>query len=108
MGKLDFSSTGRLPHGRRGLKFLIVIKAHLNQKSRLPHGRRGLKFHTLFAAFEVLQSPSSRKAGIEIENPSVVNLVKWVAFLTEGETENRLIWWVFLGSLVAFLTEGGD
>ena len=51
---------------------------------RLPHGRRGLKFRLPRRFFTPLESPSTRKAWIEINN-TVDNLgVVVVAFHTEG------------------------
>ena len=55
----------RLPHGRRGLKYWCVWRL-CGLRRRLPHGRRGLKLCYEYFYVAGIQSPSSRKAGIEI------------------------------------------
>ncbi len=52
--------------------------------SRLPHGRRGLKYTKKQEHSTDQQSPSSRKAGIEISEVHRTSEITRVAFLTEG------------------------
>ncbi len=54
------------------------------ENGRLPHGRRGLKWVWVYLITYVDESPSSRKAGIEILIFASRIAHSSVAFLTEG------------------------
>ena len=72
---IDAVFEGRLPHGRRGLKWLVVLHASPRSPRRLPHGRRGLKFGLMIAENTAAKwSPPAWEAWIEIEQVQVANL----------------------------------
>ena len=56
-----FMMSGRLPNGRRGLKFVLILLLILN-----------------------LKSPSQRKAWIEVLDDDIQRQIGFVAFPTEG------------------------
>ena len=79
------NADSRLPHGRRGLKWIIA--SHLAQmyQGRLPHGRRGLKSPKPDSE---MCSRSGRlphgRRGLKYQNNSKSCVLADVAFHTEG------------------------
>ena len=57
---------GRLPRGRRGLKWEKSPRPSASGRSRLPRGRRGLKYPAHAVPILLKASPPAREAWIEI------------------------------------------
>ena len=68
------NSTGRSPHGERGLK-CNHSKAKANRYGRSPHGERGLKYAILRRQPLRSMSLPSRGAWIEIKSVCIIGLL---------------------------------
>ena len=67
------------------IEITLVFGKDAYVTGRLPHGRRGLKFECVNVCIVVLRSPSTRKAWIEISKDTErMELYLTVAFHTEG------------------------
>jgi len=76
-------TSGRSPHGERGLKYQQQVQ-HLCNQRRSPHGERGLKFDYPVFKLNYDTSLSSRRAWIEIKKVISHSLHNMVALLTES------------------------
>ena len=68
--------SGRPPHGGRGLKSRCLCDYRRGQ-GRPPHGGRGLKFAVSEATARAVQSPSPRRAWIEMFVPLLSSRSFW-------------------------------
>ncbi len=73
------------PSREAWIEILTVAPDRFGSKGRLPHGRRGLKFSALMEAADMLiSSPPSREAWIEITSSVGISTQPEVASLTGG------------------------
>ena len=103
-----YAVRGRLPYGRRGLKYFAAQKLGPGRRSRLPYGRRGLKYIWVIYLVGLLLSSPLREAWIEIPHRREISPGTWSSPLREAWIEITVADAVNVPAAVVSLTGGVD